>query len=143
MADRFATVLVADEIYYNLHGKAILQGIYNADIGISSEEQRAQQLIFFFMVETDIQNPFRSLQVRVTLPGNDPVVSPVPILWPWPQGVPPDRVRMFIKWPLLIPSPVLRPGRIEAKAIHESGEISAAVPWIIGPQNSAAKISSN
>lgn len=143
MADRFATVLVADEIYYNLHGKAILQGIYNADIILSSEAQQIQQLIFFFMIETDIGDPFRSLQVQVTLPGSMPVAAPVPIQWPMPEGPPADRKRMFVKWPLLVPSPILRPGRIEAKAIHENGELSAALPWIIGPQNSTVKISSN
>jgi hypothetical protein len=135
MTDRFATVLVADEIYYNLHGKAILQGVYNTDIMIGNEEQQANQLIFFFVIETDIANPFRTVKVEVTLPGNEPVsnfvaIQPTPLL--------PGRTRSILRWPLLIPAPKLRTGRIEAKVIHESGEILASVPWIISPQTVAA-----
>src|ERR1035437_3079683 len=122
MTDRFVAVLVADEIYYNLHGKAILQGIYNADIVLASEEQQTAQLVCLFMVETDIANPFRSLQVQVTLPGNAPISSQVPVQWPPAPNMPSDRKKMFVKWPLLIPAPVLRPGQIEAKAIHRSEE---------------------
>ena len=146
MTDRFVAVLVADEIYYNLHGKAILQGIYNADITLASESQQANQLVFFFMIETDIANPFRALQVQVTLPGNEPVLNHVPVQWPMPLVASSERKKIFVKWPLLIPAPMLRPGRIEAKAIHEDGELIAAAPWIVSPQTvtaSAVKIQTN
>jgi hypothetical protein len=131
MITRHATVLVADELYYNLTGKAVLQGIYHGDISIWSDPNIIGQLIFFFMAETDVSEPFRSLTVEVTLPGNNPVRGTVPIQWPNPVTTDPHRPRLNIRWPLLIPTPTLRPGRIDAKLIHESGEIIVGAPWIM------------
>lgn len=137
MTIRQAAVLVADEIYFNLHGKAILQGIYNTDMLIASDETRAPQLVFYFMIETDLSEPFQSLSVQITLPGNDPIRQPVFV--PPPQFLAaqvqanPARSRWYTRHPVLIPAPVLRPGRIEAKVIHESGEIIVVTPWIVNP----------
>jgi hypothetical protein len=136
---RQATVLIADEIYYNLHGKAILQGIYNADLAIPGEQITAPQLIFFFIIEADLSNPFQSLVVEITLPGGEPIRQSVFV--PPPQFVTaqahtqPGRTRWHLRHPVLIPTPVLRPGRIEVKIIHESGEIEVGAPWIVGPPN--------
>src|SRR5271154_3702764 len=70
---RQATVIIADEIYYNLHGKAILQGMYNSDLVIPADPSTAPQLLFFFIIETDISDPFQSLSVEVTLPEAAPI----------------------------------------------------------------------
>jgi hypothetical protein len=129
---RQATLLVADEIFYNLSGKAILQGIYHADIAIPSEQSVAPQLLFFFIAEADMSDPFQSFSVEVTFPGSDPVRQSVALFPPAllaAQNV--GRNRLFYKHPLLVPTPTLRPGRIEAKVIHEKGEIIVGAPWII------------
>lgn len=128
-------LLVADEIFYNLHGKAVLQGIYHTDLTIPGEQITAPQLIFFFVIETDLSNPFHSIQVEVTLPGAEPVRQPV--LIPPPQFITaqansqPERTRFYLRHPLLIQTPTLRAGRIEAKVIHEAGEIIVGAPWIL------------
>ena len=36
-----------------------------------------------------------------------------------------------LKYPLLFTTPILRPGPVEAKVIHEKGEISTAAPFIV------------
>lgn len=132
---RQAQLLVADEIYFNLWGKALLHGIYHGDLVINGETSQAPQLVFFFMLETDLSDPFRNLQVEVKLPGNDPIRVPVLITYPAPPStIQQGRTRLFYRHPLLIPQPMLRLGRIEAKAIHESGEIEIGAPWISNPQ---------
>jgi hypothetical protein len=142
MASRQAMVLVADEIYFNLHGKAILQGVYNSDLVINSDEMKAPQLVFYFSIETDLSEPFQSLGIEITFPGSEPIKQPV--LVPPPQFLTaqvqanPTRSRWYTRHPVLIPAPVLRPGRIEVKVIHESGEIKLIAPWIINPTAQAA-----
>jgi len=129
MPSRLVSVLVADEIYYNLNGKAIIQGIYNSDLSILHDPTPAPQLVFYFMAETDLSEPFRSLRAEIKLPGAEPISGSIPVMWPIP-AVPSDRTRMFVRWPVLAPNPILRPGRIEAKLVHESGELIATAPWI-------------
>ncbi|HVB90206.1 MAG TPA: hypothetical protein VND97_08410 [Beijerinckiaceae bacterium] len=127
---RQAMLLVADEIYYNLHGKAILQGIYHAELTIRSESLLAPQLIFFFLVETDNDDPFMFLRLHVALPGESPVLMQIPTT---PVHISPgvkEISKQFIRWPLLVQAPILRPGRIEAKVIHDKGEIVVGAPWI-------------
>ena len=128
---RQAMLLVADEIYYNLNGKGILHGIYHNDLTINSESAVAPQLIFFFIAETDLNDPFRSLDLEVILPGSEPVRHSVPVMWPIPTNPATfGRSKIFVRWPLLIPTPTLRPGRIEAKVFHDKGEIILGAPWI-------------
>jgi hypothetical protein len=135
MAARQASVLVADEVYFNLHGKAILQGIYNADLVITSDEMRTPQLVFYFTIETDLAEPFQSLAIEITLPGSEPIRQPV--LVPPPQFLEaqaktnPTRSRWYTRHPVLVPAPVLRPGRISVKVIYENGEIGVVAPWIV------------
>jgi hypothetical protein len=128
---RYATLLVADELYYNLNGKAILQGIYHSDLILNSEQATIPQLIFFFIAETDIADPFRSASVEVTLPENDTIRQQVPISSPITLQAPPGRTKFFLRWPLLVSNPTLRPGRIGAKLIHEAGEMEVSAPWIV------------
>lgn len=129
---RQVSLLVADEIYYNLYGKAILQGVYHGDLTIPADSSTSPQLIFYFMAETDLADPFRSLVVEVTLPGSQPVRNVVGLIPPEVlQNVSRERTRAYYRHPLLVQSPVLRPGKIEAKLIHESGEIIVGAPWIV------------
>jgi len=127
---RQASLLVADEILFNLQGKAVLQGVYTGDLVITANPTPLAQLVFFFLAETDISDPFRSLSAQVTLPESAPVTTQVPIQWPAPF-LPSERTKIFVKWPMLISGPSLRPGRINAKLIHENGEIAVGAPWII------------
>jgi hypothetical protein len=83
------------------------------------------------MAESDITDPFQSLMLEVTLPGSDPVRQPVPIFPNIVAASNPGRSRFFYRQPLLIPGPTLRAGHIEAKVIHEKGEIVVGSPWII------------
>jgi hypothetical protein len=141
MADRQATVLVADEIYFNLFGKAILQGIYHNDLGIAADPTPTPQLVFFFIAETDASDPFLSFAVEATLPGSAPVRTAV-ALPPaaFVVAANPGKTRLSYRQPLLLPAPVLRPGEIKAKLIHEKGEITVTAPWII--HNQPPKLSS-
>jgi hypothetical protein len=135
MMSRQATLIIADEIYFNLHGKAILQGIYNTDLVIPSDPSNAAQLLFYFIIETDITDPFKNLSVEFTLPGSPPVRQFIFV--PPPEVVAaiaksqPQRNRFTVKHPVLIPGPTLRAGRIEAKVITESDEIPITPQWII------------
>jgi hypothetical protein len=125
---RQATLLVADEFYLNLHGKAVLHGIYPGDLIIPLDPSNAPQLIFYFTIETDISEPFKSLMTEITLPGAAPVRTPALVAFPLTGAE--GQARLIYRQPVLIPGPTLRRGRIEAKVIHESGEIEVWAPSI-------------
>lgn len=132
---RQAMLLIADEIYFNLYGKAILQGIYNTDLVIPTNPSTAPQLLFYFIIETDITEPFHSLSVEIALPEMPPVrnmiLIPPPELFAAQARAQSDRKQITVKHPMIIQGPSLRPGRIEAKVVHESGEIIVTAQWII------------
>ena len=125
---RRASILVADDILFSLGGKAYLQGVYLNDISIPADQVVAPQLVFMFLFETEIENRFSSITLEVTLPGNDAVKAPVPIA---PTAIThPDRTHISYRLPMLLQAPILRPGRIEARIIHEGGEIIGNAIWI-------------
>jgi hypothetical protein len=128
---RQASLILADEIYYNLYGKAILQGIYSADIAIPANPSVVPQLIFYFMAEADVSDPFHSMTFEVTFPEGEPIRHVAPVLAPEViKATFPGRKRLGYRYPFLVQAPTLRPGKIEAKLIHEKGEIEIAAPWI-------------
>ena len=131
MTTRQVSVLVADDALYNLTGKLFLQGVYVTEIIIPSDPANVPQLVFMFLIETDITDPFKSLTLQVTLPGESPVNSFIPILPGASQILPPGRTKIHYRWPLIVQMPVLRQGKIDAKIIHESGELGANAPWIV------------
>lgn len=139
MIPRQANVIICDELLFSITGKTNIIGIYTTDISIPVDPTQVPQLIFFFVIETDVGDLFKSLSLHVTLPGSAPIIQPLPMI---PQiAAAPGRARWTLRWPLLLPQPMLRPGRIEAKVIHESGELIAGTPWIVmagQPQQPAA-----
>lgn len=140
---RQATVLIADEMYFNLHGKAILQGIYPGDLSILSDPSTAPQLLFYFIIQTDITEPFKSLAVEVTIPGSAPVQNTVFMpphqLFVALAQTQPERTTITVKHPMLIARPILKAGRIEMKVIHDAGEILVAPQWITLTPTAAPK----
>lgn len=129
MVSRRASLLVADDARVSLNGKFDLAGVYTGDITILTDPTVAPQLVFLFFVETDLKEPFKTLAFEILLPGGAPVrLPPMPI--PPPAPAPAARTRQIFQWPQLVQSVLLRPGKIEAKVIHESGEIVVAGPWV-------------
>ena len=132
MTERHASVLVADELLTSLNGKQVLSGIYTSDIVIPSSGTTTSQLVFFFIIETDIDAPFDEITIELTLPGEPPISIPSPKLAP-PLS-PGDRKkpsRQILRVPALLNFPRLNAGKIQAKIIHDKGEINVAAPWII------------
>jgi len=130
MIPRHASLFICDEILFSLTGKFNLLGAYTSDLTIPNDPTVGAQLVFYFVIETDVSDPYKSLRIEVTLPETAPIVQAIPVV---PQIAPilPDRPRWTMRWPLLIPQPVLHPGRIVAKVIHEKGELIAGAPWIV------------
>jgi hypothetical protein len=139
---RQASLLVADEIFFNLQGKAILHGIYTGDLVIATVPAALAQLIFFFNAETDLSTPFKSLAVQVTLPESQTVTHVIPIE-PHASQLLTERTTLFIRYPMFLPNPILRPGRIVAKLVHDRGEISVSAPWIVEAAKPAGLTKSN
>jgi hypothetical protein len=129
MISRHASVFVCDELLVSLSGKFNILGNFTGDISIPADPTPVAQLVFLFIIEADANDPFRSLAMQVTLPGSAPVTQQVPVIAQVP--VLPGRPRWTMRWPLLINQPILRPGRVEAKVIHENGELIAGTPWIV------------
>jgi hypothetical protein len=129
MPDRQASVFVCDEVLVSLTGKFNVLGMYTGDIAIFGGEAPSPQLVFVFQIECDLTDPYRLLIAQVTLPGEGPRQMPVPFAIPSPS--PESRTRWITRWPFLVPIPTLRPGRVEAKVIHERGEIIAGYQWIV------------
>jgi hypothetical protein len=126
---RQATVLVSDDWSFSLNGKSSAFGIYSQDIVIPKDPTEAIQLVFLFIVETAPDDPFQTLEVAVELPGGDS--RRLAIGLPGTILSVSDQRRWCTKFPLLFARPILRPGFIEARVIHEKGEISAAAPAIV------------
>jgi hypothetical protein len=124
---RQASVLISDDLWVSLVGKFIVNGVYTTDIVIPTDPTVGGQLVFLFQIVTEIDDLFESLQLQVTLPGVPPTTAEIPIAPFFPT---PGHTRWLLHWPLLVRQPVLRPGRIEAKVIHEKGEILPPTPWI-------------
>jgi hypothetical protein len=129
MTARQATILVSDEVTYSLSGKLNIFGTYTADIQIFDDPTPAVQLVFLFIIETDPNDPYQSLELEIALPGMQKNRMAIPVSRLVPSHS--DKMRWCLKYPFLVVSPLLRPGPIEAKIIHEKGEISVAGPTIV------------
>jgi hypothetical protein len=125
---RQATVIVSDEFTYTLNGKQNVFGMYTGEIQIPSDPFIGHQLVFLFVIETSPDDPYQRLALHVELPGGDSRNLELPIN-KFVPGIS-DQRRWCLKYPLLFSAPILRPGPIEAKVIHEQGEISTAAPFI-------------
>jgi hypothetical protein len=116
---------------WSLTGKANLFGIYAQDIVIPVPEVTVGQLVFFFIAETDIGDPFKSLSFRIQFPGEPYMDSPSLPLPPQFLEAPEGRTKMFARQAILTQNKVLRPGRILTTVIHEGGEIDAGGIWVV------------
>jgi hypothetical protein len=127
MIERKAIAFACDEVSWTITGKITISGIYTGDISLPQLELRVAQIVFFFIMETDVADPFQTITLRVTLPGIAPEFLPVPI---FPTVHNEGRQRVVIRQPFLISNPTLRPGRIVMSLIHERGEIEAGSIWV-------------
>jgi hypothetical protein len=134
MTERAAHLLVADDLRIALTGKLDLYGIYTGDIIIPGERLVANQLVFLWTVETDAKDPFQTLTFEITLPQAEPNRFSLSLLASPP--IPDGRTRRYVKQPQLVQPAILRPGRIQAKVIHERGEIPVRGPWIVSADSS-------
>ncbi|SRR6266851_3317496 len=126
---RQATVIVSDEMTSSLTGKLHILGAYTGDIVIAADPTFVGQLVFLFIMESDPDDPFKKVELRVELPGGSTAGIQVPVQMFMPS--PSDQIRWTLRYPLLFQNAALRPGPITAKVIHDKGEILAAAPFII------------
>jgi hypothetical protein len=112
-----------------INGKLIIIGVYTTDIGIINDVHTSPQMLFHFSASCDVTDMFKSLKFQVTLPGGSPVSTDV-VLPNDPTPPPPDRTRFTARGTVNISPAVLRPGKILAEVIHESGEIPVPAAWI-------------
>ena len=82
MIPRHASVIICDELLFSITGKINLLGSYTGDITIPTDPTQIAQLLFYFLVETDVQDPYRSLTFQVKLPQADPVTQILPAVPP-------------------------------------------------------------
>jgi hypothetical protein len=127
MPGRTASVFVCDDVLVSLNGKFNILGMYTGDTAIFAEHPF--QLVFVFQIECDLDDPYRSLTLQVLMPGEEqprqmPVTFATPIV---AEG----RSRWALRYPFLVQTARLQPGRIEAKVIHDKGEIIAGYHWVV------------
>jgi hypothetical protein len=126
---RQATLVVADDASYTLTGKINLSGIYPTDINIPRNPTFAGQLVFMFVIETEPNDPYRQISLRVELPGGDSRQLELQV-GTFKDGES-DKIRWCLKFPLLFQNPVLRPGPIAASVIHDKGIILTVAPSLV------------
>lgn len=129
MTERKASMVVCDEVFFNMMGKTTISGMYTSDIGIPVSELSVPQLIFFFFLECSVNDPFKFLQLRVAFPGSPLNELNVP-LGGMPMPTDPSRNIISLKQPFLIQNPTLRPGPIQTSVWHDKGELDAGRIWI-------------
>ena len=127
MSARTAILTVADDLLTSIGGKQTLQGIYVGDISIPTTPAVITQMVFYFIIECSVDDIFKSITLEITFPGEAPKQIPVSFATPI---IPAGRSKHIIRATAMIQFPILRPGRIDAKVIHEKGEIIVAAPWI-------------
>ena len=130
-----ASLLVCDDSRLEITGKGILIGIYVTDMIITAPKLQIAQLQFFLMFDFDVHETPKTLTFEVTLPNQPPTVWPLTM--PDKLSVPEGRDRAYIRQPFQIIAPILEPGRIEARVIHDKGDVRIRGPWIVlAPQQS-------
>jgi hypothetical protein len=131
MPDRQATFFVCDDVLIALNGKFTISGLYTGDIIIAQSPAQLLQLVVMFEIKTPTNKPFQKLILQVLFP-NDENPRQLDMTAALPAVIPvlPDRTTAVLRLPFLIQSPVLTSGAIEAKVIHEEGELSAGKQWI-------------
>jgi hypothetical protein len=140
MNERKAAFLVCDDVLVSLNGKYFFNGVYTGDIVIPSSELQVSQLVVVFMFSTPIAKPFKTLKLQVRLPGEqDPRLldASASLGAPLPSG----RTLQQFRIPFHIASPILRPGVIEMKILHEEGETLAGRQWIVTVEQAQAMLS--
>lgn len=131
---RQATLATADEATLTLTGKLNLFGIYATDISIPKNPTIVTQLVFVFLVETDPNDLYQKLELRVDLPSGDSRHLPVNLgILKVGQS---DTVRWSLKYPLLFQNAILSPGPIKASVIHDKEIIHPAAPFVVLAQAS-------
>jgi hypothetical protein len=126
---RQATVLVSDELTSTLTGKLHILGVYTGDIVIPVNPTPVAQLIFLFVIESDPDDPFKKIELRVELPGGAATEFQVPVdSFVLSTS---DKTRWSLRFPLLFQNALLQPGNIKAIVIHDKGEIVTAAPSVI------------
>jgi hypothetical protein len=124
-----ASMLVCDDVLVSLSGKFNLLGMYTSDLGVPADPTMANQLVFFFIVEGDLEDRPGSIVLEVTFPGGDTRQTELSApLSPGPP--PPDRKKWYVRAPFLVQNVALRPGRIEGKLKHDGAELAVQGPWI-------------
>jgi hypothetical protein len=123
-----ATLLISDDLLFSMQGKMTIVGAYAADINIVSDETPIQQLVCLFTVELDADNAPSVVGFEVTFPGEEPRKLSLPL---GGQLGTADRKQVIMRVPLQISNAVLRPGRIGAKVIYDSHELSVGAPWVV------------
>jgi hypothetical protein len=139
MTERQAMFFICDDVLIALNGKYTVSGIYTGDIIINQDPTQLLQLVVMFEIRTPIDNPFRTLVLHVSLPGEE---SPRRLeLPPFPSPPKlPERTAILHRFPFLITNPILRSGPIEVKVLHEEGELSAGKQWVVTVQQAQAMV---
>jgi hypothetical protein len=128
MSGRQASVFACDDLLVSLTGKFTALGIYTGDIVIPNEIT-ANQIVFVFQIEFDIDDPMSSVVLEVKFPGEEnPRQMAVPV---GPLTPVEGRSRWIIRWPFAVQMAHLRPGRIYTKVIHDKGQIDTTGYWVV------------
>ncbi|MGO9486764.1 MAG: hypothetical protein ACLPX9_19690 [Rhodomicrobium sp.] len=126
-----ASLLVSDDLLIALNGKWTIVGVYTGDIVVPSGGLVVPQMVFIFMVRVGVGELFERLEVEVLFPKEAEPRRQVPPLMIDQTAIPKGRKQISLKWPFLISQPTLNPGRIQAKLIHDKGEIEVPGPWVV------------
>jgi len=144
MTQRQALIFVCDELLISLNGKYTVAGLYTGDIVVPQIPAQLPQLVIMFEITTTVDNPFKTLILQVSIPGESvprrldlsPTVQSALTL--------PTRSMLMYRFPFLIQSvKIQQSGPIEAMIIHEDGELSAGQQWIVTIAEAQANIASS
>src|SRR5262249_994037 len=114
------------------NGKFTVAGLFTGDIVIAQSPSQLVQLVVVFEIKTPVGNPFKKLVLQVSFPNEEnPRQLDLTSSLPAQSGALPGRTVTMLRLPFLIQAPTLSSGAIEAKVIHEDGELLAGKQWIV------------
>jgi hypothetical protein len=129
MISRDAMFFLCDDVLVALSGKMTIAGMYTSDIIIPNEGIQIAQLVAVFTIRTPMETPFQKLVLQISMPGEENPQQ-IDLSGQSKSASIPGRTTLNYKLPFLIGNPILHSGPIEAKVIHESGEMLAGRHWV-------------
>jgi hypothetical protein len=125
--------IVSDDLRMEINKKYTIVGMYTGSIAIPIGGFVVPQLVVTFISTTDLEKPFSSLILEVTLPDTAPIRQEVAVASDATRLKPGPGTTLWVyRTPMFLRNVALKPGPFRAKIVTNIGEFPAyGLPLIV------------